>query len=75
MKMTPERHKAVSEALDAVWSAAAAAKAAGNTEAARAALNRVWFAVHTAQEVLTDAEQSTYRERVAEMKGDYHVHA
>lgn len=61
MTLTPEDQALVNEALDAVISVATEARQADDLEAAKLALNRLWFTTHKAYETLRDAEDRTRR--------------
>lgn len=57
LRVDPDHEALIKLALDDLWSKAAAAKATTNTADAKARLNEVWFAVHRAQGVITEAEK------------------
>lgn len=65
MTLSDARQQTVNDALRRIRSEADAACAASDLDAAKAALNRVWFAVHDAHDTLTEAERETRREALA----------
>lgn len=66
MLMHPETETAVRIALDAVVAAAGRAQRAPDLAATKEALNRVWFAVHEAQQAIDDADRETRERALAE---------
>lgn len=68
MKLSPDRTDAVSRAIREIGRCVHDATNAPDTEAARKALNAVWFATHKAQELLNDVERATRDEALRQLE-------
>jgi len=55
-------------ALDDLAEHTASALNGPDTSATKAALNRAWFAIHTAQQALIDGENETRRQALAKLE-------
>lgn len=62
MNLSPERQEAIAATLAALVECAERARDASDTEAAKRALNNVWYAAHHATETIIEAEKATRRE-------------
>jgi len=60
--LSPQRTAEMTQRLDALVSAAQAARQAPDLDAIKQALNAVWFAVHKAHDYATEAERETRQE-------------
>lgn len=59
LKLSPDRTDAISAAIREIGRRVHLATLASDTEAARKALNEVWFATHDAQALINAAERAT----------------
>lgn len=67
MKLSEDRSDAISSAIREIGNRVHDATLAPDTEAARQALNAVWFATHRATQLINDAEEATRREALAKL--------
>lgn len=68
MKLSPDRTDAVSAAIRAILRKVQDATLAPDLDAARKALNEVWFATHEAQQLINEAERATRAEALAALE-------
>ena len=68
MNLSPERQEAIAATLAALVECAERARDASDTEAAKRALNNVWYAAHHATETIIEAERATRREALDKLE-------
>jgi hypothetical protein len=68
VKLSPDRSDAVSAAIREIARKVQDATLAPDTDAARRALNEVWFATHRAAELINEAERATRAEALQRLE-------